>query len=193
MDQEQNILNVEFPRGMRGYSISAVDQFMSDFGERLRVMQAKLEENESETSRLKSELHDAASKLLAYQEKENALLSAMVALEQRKISVERELDADRLRAHTQANDILESAKNDADNLLAETERKAAEMITEALGKCEAEEQRYAELCASYAHMADQIRRAIETQLALLPPDDDNGNISVSAITRTSSEALAQAA
>jgi DivIVA domain-containing protein len=193
MDQEQNILNVEFPRGMRGYSVSAVDQFMSDFGERLRVMQAKLEEHESETSRLRSELEEAAAKLQAYQEKENALASAMVALEQRKISVERELDADRSRARNQANDILESAKSDADNLLADTERKAAEMIEDAQGKCEAEEQRYTQLCASYAHMADQIRRAIETQLALLPPEEENGSISVSAITRTSSEAMAQAA
>lgn len=114
---EAAVLTAEFPRAMRGYSPLAVDDFIRQVGERLNIMQAQLDEQttaaETQTQQIEKltrALESANSIIGSFSEKETAIASAMVAMEQRRVSVERELENARKISRMEADQQIEAAR-----------------------------------------------------------------------------------
>jgi len=169
MTTEANVFYAEFPRAVRGYAPNAVDDFVRQIGERLEALQAQLDEQTARADRLEKELSTAKSNLFAFAEKEAAIANALVATEQRRVGVERELENRRAEAEAQAAQFLDEARQEAENIVNEARQRAEEITNRALEACAAQEERLRALYAEYQDTADRIREALEAHLSLLPP------------------------
>src|SRR5258708_2941296 len=94
MTPETTVLTAEFPRAVRGYSIVAVDDFVSQLGSRLDLLQTRLDEQILRGDRLSEELSRANQAVAEFRNKESALAGALVATEQRREAVRKELDSE---------------------------------------------------------------------------------------------------
>jgi DivIVA domain-containing protein len=185
--KEEMILNVEFPKGVRGYSCAAVDGFVAQMGTRLEAMQAKLEEQTSRADSLAAELEKARQELAAFKEKETAIANAMVAMEQRRVQVEQQNKAAKTEARQEAERIVAEGRETAESVIQEARSSAEEIIAGAEAACTEQQERIRALNAEFVETVERIRRTMEAQLSLLPPA--NGCLSVTkiAITATGAE------
>lgn len=193
MNQVQNLLSVEFPRSVRGYSTTSVDEFVKDMGNRLSALQEELIKRDQACDKMQSELSGSIKKLDEFKTKEGAIANAMVALQQQRISMELEMDNLRKSAEQDAEQVRSTARAEADSMLAEVERKAEEMILLAKAKCDEQEEKYRQLCDSFMITANRIRKTLEAQMALLPHSDSElPEFGISAIA-SDMESITQAA
>lgn len=169
MTTESMGLYADFPKAVRGYATNAVDDFVRQIGERLENLQEALDEKTERVNRLEKELKAANQTLVAFAEKEAAIASALVATEQRRAGVERELESRRAEAAAQAAQIVEEARREAENILDDARKQAAEIISHAESARAAQEERLQKLYADYQETADRIREALEAHISLLPP------------------------
>lgn len=190
-------LIAEFPMAMRGYSRLAVDDFVRQMGQRLQLLEERLNEQTDRAERLTRELDtlkrqhaqeletltarltaekQALDKQLAsvtqdlalYIEKEAAISGGIIAVEQRRVAVERELEIERTNTQLKMEQILADAQTEADEIVREAKRSSEEMITLAEAACTLQEERLRNLCREYDETAARIRRMLEAHLSLLP-------------------------
>jgi|GEM_PF-3434466 DivIVA domain-containing protein len=171
MNLDQNLMSVEFPRAVRGYSTASVDEFVKDMGNRLSALQEELNKREQACEKIQSELDETRKQLDDYKSKESAIANAMVALQQQRIAMESEMDNLRRNTEQEAEQVRSAARNEAASMLAEVERKAEEMILQAKAKCDEQEEKYRQLCDSFMITANRIRKTLEAQMALLPENN----------------------
>jgi cell division septum initiation protein DivIVA len=173
MSNQSNVLIADFPRNVRGYSTVVVDEFVRQIGERLVSLQADLQKQTERAERLEKALEQANHNLCAFSEKESAIASALVAMEQRRTAVEQENDAAKKSAKLRAEEIIASAAVEADQIIAQAQDDAQNITAEATARARAQEERYAALCAQYDATLGNIRRTLEDQLAVLPSPGQN--------------------
>ncbi len=193
MNQDENHLSVEFPRTVRGYSTTSVDEFVKDMGNRLSALQEELNKRDQACEKIQCELNDTRKQLDDYKFKEGAIANAMVALQQQRISMESDMDHLRKCADQDAEQVRSAARTEADSMLADVERKAEEMVLQAKAKCDEQEEKYRQLCDSFMITANRIRKTLEAQMALLP--DSNSELPEFGISAIASdvESINQAA
>ncbi len=190
-------LIAEFPIAVRGYSRLAVDDFVRQMGQRLQLLEERLNEQtdraerltreldtlkrqhaqemETLTARLNAEkqalneqLASVTQDLALYIEKEAAIAGGIIAVEQRRVAVERELEIERTNTQLKMEQILADAQTEADDIVREAKRSSEEMITLAEAACALQEERLRNLCREYDETAARIRRTLEAHLSLLP-------------------------
>lgn len=160
-------LTAQFPRAVRGYAVEAVDDFVRQIGERLDTLQARLNQSEAECTRLRTELESAQNNLTALLSREQAIAAGIVTAEQRKVEVENEIELMRVEAELGRSRIVESGMDEAGRIVAEAQRKADEMLAAAERKTLDQNRRVEELTEQYQQIAAQLRRQLQSQLALL--------------------------
>lgn len=173
MAQRLSNLTATFPTALRGYERIAVDDFIRQMGDRLDELQNRLTEQTERAERLSKELAAAKKELAAFAEKESAIANALVATEQRKAAVEKEIEAQQALARSQAEEIRATAQSQADAMIAEAEENVKEITARGELACSLQEDRLRALCAKYEETAERIRRILEAQLALLPASAAN--------------------
>lgn len=99
----------EFSKGLRGYSVSEVDEFRQRVAEELeRLLKQRAE--------MEDQIHATRDQLRAYQDREKALNDALVLAQQLKAQTEdasrREADLSSREARAEADRILAGAKAD---------------------------------------------------------------------------------
>jgi cell division septum initiation protein DivIVA len=173
MSNESNVLIADFPRNVRGYSTVAVDDFVRQIGERLVALQADLEEQAERADRLEAALDRANRDLSTFSEKESAISSALVAMEQRRAAVDQENEATKKSAKLSGEQIIASARVEAEQIIAQAHDDAQNITAEATARARAQEERLNALCAQYDATLANIRRTLEDQLAVLPTPGQN--------------------
>jgi len=168
MTNDVTVLTADFPKSVRGYSPIAVDDFVREIGARLESLEKQLQEKSSAAEELNKKLQTANNLLAAASAKENAIAGALVAIEQRRVTVEQELEYDRSHSAKLAEQAIAEAQADAEKLTADAEKSAARLLEETRQTRESEEARVSQLRAEYQEIANRIRRALEAQLELLP-------------------------
>lgn len=168
MAQRLSNLTATFPTALRGYERIAVDDFIRQMGDRLDELQNHLTEQTERAERLSKELAATKKELAAFAEKESAIASALVATEQRRAAVEKEIEAQQALARTQAEEILAAAQSQADAMIAEAEENVKQITARGELACSLQEDRLRALLTEYEETAERIRRILEAQLALLP-------------------------
>jgi len=133
------VLAVEFPRAVRGYAPLAVDDFVRQIGGRMEALQAQIEEQTSRADRLQRELEAANRNLAAFIEREAAIANALVAAEQRRVSVDQQIELDRMNAEMECQRLRTETAEKAEALLAEARDLAEETLADA--RAEAQEAR----------------------------------------------------
>src|SRR4051812_40799341 len=101
MTNNENILSAEFPRTFRGYSPIAVDDFVRQLGARLETLQARLNEQTDRNAVLETALNTANRDLTIFIGKEAAISQGIITIEQRRVSVEHEIELARQNAEIQ--------------------------------------------------------------------------------------------
>src|SRR6476660_6667939 len=109
-------LTAELPRSVRGYSVEAVDRLVAELESRQSVLHSKLAKAEEGNRRLIEDLSQCATELAAFREKESTLLSALLAVEERKQSIGVELDTSRSAAQQQIKEMVERATLETERL-----------------------------------------------------------------------------
>ena len=182
MTTNSTVLTADFPRSVRGYSPVAVDDFIRQMGERLETLQAKLDTQTTNAEQLSQELNAAKQKLAAFAEKEAGIAGALVATEQRRIAVERELEKERNNTRLNAEQLIAEANQDREALLDEARRNAEEIAARAEATRLDQEERIRALCAAHDETVARIRQALEAQLSLLPaPGETLASLSISGV------------
>lgn len=190
-------LIAEFPIAVRGYSRLAVDDFVRQMGQRLQLLEERLNEQTDRAERLTRELDtlkrqhaqemetltarltaekqtlneqlaSVSQDLALYIEKEAAIAGGIIAVEQRRVAVERELEIERTNTQLKMEQILADAQTEADDIVREAKRSSEEMIMLAEAACALQEERLRNLCREYDETAARIRRTLEAHLSLLP-------------------------
>lgn len=203
MNSEPNVLCASFPRSMRGYTVSSVDEFVKDMGRRLYELQTAMEAANSECENLREELRESRLRTNAYSDREAALANAAISIEQHRTAVELQMKSELDNAATRAKQILDSAtdnaaayrlqsETDAAEIIADAKNRSEEMIHLADIKCRQEQERLRSLCVEYDATASRMRRTLEAQLSLLPEQgimlsDINFSISATAAVQDTSD------
>lgn len=147
---ENNVLIAHFPRAAMGYAQSAVDDFVRQIGERLEEMQIRLDELSEQNDALNKQAVIAKKEPEYDSSREVALANAMLAIEQRKLTVDIEIEGlreqarrdieatkeatrretDALRGSTirETDGIKEAARREADGILVQTQSESAQII-----------------------------------------------------------------
>jgi cell division septum initiation protein DivIVA len=131
MTPETNTLTAQFPRAMRGYAPMAVDDFIRQLGARLENLQAQLDTQTDRAERLSTDLNAANQALGTYRQNETAIAGALVVSEQRRVTVEKELQEARATAKAEANTILADARRQAEAALTDAQTEADRTLSEA--------------------------------------------------------------
>jgi hypothetical protein len=204
-------LIAEFPMAVRGYSRLAVDDFVRQMGQRLQLLEDRLNEQMDRAERLTRELESlkrqhaqelqtltarlsaekqaldeqlaqVSQDLALYIEKEAAISNGIIAVEQRRVAVERELEIERTNTQLKVEQILADAQTEADEIVREAKRSSEEMITLAQAACALQEERLRNLCREYDVTAERIRRTLEAHLSLLPnPGEMLSDLSIGSV------------
>jgi cell division septum initiation protein DivIVA len=204
-------LIAEFPMAVRGYSRLAVDDFVRQMGQRLQLLEERLNEQTDRAERLTKELDtlkkqhtqelealtvrltserkaldeqlEAVSQDLAmYIEKEAAISGGIIAVEQRRVAVERELEIERTNTQLKVEQILADAQSEADEIVNEAKHTSEELLTLAEAACALQEERLRNLCREYDETAARIRRTLEAHLSLLPnPGEILSSLSIGSV------------
>ncbi len=124
-------LTAELPRAVRGYSVESVDRLVAELESRQTVLQSKLAKAEEGNKRLIEDLSQCATELAAFREKESTLLSALLAVEERKQSIGVELDSSRVAAQQQIRDLVERATLETERLRSDAQIQAKDIIDRA--------------------------------------------------------------
>jgi cell division septum initiation protein DivIVA len=187
---ENNVLVAHFPRSAMGYAQNAVDEFVRQIGERLEEMQSRLDQLTEQNEALEIRATVAQRETEGGGQREAALANAMLAIEQRKLTVDLEIEAikDQARreaeamkdsikretegakeaARREADSLRASAQTESGQILAQARNTAEQMIEEAVSVAAEEEARLQILTAKYDNTIAEMRRLLEAQLALLP-------------------------
>jgi cell division septum initiation protein DivIVA len=193
---ENNVLVAHFPRAAMGYAQGSVDEFVRQIGERLEEMQSRLDQLTDENESLKRHASSGHPSNENTSQREAALANAMLAIEQRKLSVDKEIDSITEQARREAESLKEAAKReteglreaakrDTDSIRSSAQSEAAQivvqariaaeqMIEEAVSATTEEEARLQILCAQYDNTVAEIRRVLEMQLSLIPTSSGLG-------------------
>lgn len=129
MTTEGTILTAEFPRAVRGYSPIAVDDFIRQLGERLDAMQTKLNEQTARANGLQNMVTRANKDLAAYVEKESAISKGIITIEERRVTVEREIELSRQNAALEVEELRSGAEAQAQELLTHAQTQAHDVIS----------------------------------------------------------------
>src|SRR5579872_6208784 len=128
MTNETDVLTADFPRAVRGYSQNAVDAFVRQMGARLSTLETRLDEESDRSEQLAQKLDRANKELAAFTAKEAAITKAIVAMEQRRVTVEQELDQERARATAEVEETFASARAEAEKTLAAAREEAEKIV-----------------------------------------------------------------
>ncbi|HSV75236.1 MAG TPA: DivIVA domain-containing protein [Chthonomonadales bacterium] len=121
------VLAVDFPRAVRGYAPMAVDDFVRQIGGRLEALQSQIDEQASRADRLQRELQAANRNLAAYVGRETAIANALVATEQRRVTVDQQIELDRMNAQVECDRVRSDAQQEAAAVLADALTEANEV------------------------------------------------------------------
>ncbi|MGC8667794.1 MAG: DivIVA domain-containing protein [Chthonomonadales bacterium] len=159
MNKEPAKLIADFPRAVRGYLPSAVDEFVAHMGARLTSLQAELDRQTSRADTLQSELADAKAELAKLREKEQLITSAVLSAEHTRQTARAEADAIRKAADDASKQMYaeaRAAKEDA-------ARKVEHMLAEAEAQAQAIEAKAREAADAIMEQAKASARAMEAQ------------------------------
>ena len=212
MTNNDNILTASFPRSFRGYSPIAVDDFVRQLGARLETLQARLNEQTDKNAVLETALNSANRDLAIFIEKETAISQGIITIEQRRVSVEHEIELARTNAELEiaenlatarteaeemgriareaSNEILASARQIADDTVESARNTAEETTALARSAADLQADRLRALCADYDEATSRIRRTLEAQLSLLPqPNSLLQSLSFGSVAVTTSSSV----
>jgi len=195
MASDSLLLTADFPRTVRGYAPSAVDEFLRSLGSRLDALQNQLDQQAARCEKLTADLSAQAKELAGYRLKEAALAGALVATEQRRAEVEQEAAGLVERAREEAEGLLAHARAEAEQIVGEARVRADQLVAEARQARQAEEARILDLCAEFDAAVETMRRTLEAHLALLPePGSTLAELSLGGLAVADApDSLAQAA
>ena len=195
MASDSLLLTADFPRTVRGYAPSAVDEFLRSLGSRLDALQNQLDQQAARCEKLTADLSAQAKELAGYRLKEAALAGALVATEQRRAEVEQEAAGLVERAWEEAEGLLAHARAEAEQIVGEARVRADQLVAEARQARQAEEARILDLCAEFDAAVETMRRTLEAHLALLPePGSTLAELSLGGLAVADApDSLAQAA
>jgi cell division septum initiation protein DivIVA len=138
MKKEPATLIADFPKAVRGYLPSAVDEFVAHMGARLSALQAEVDRQTARADTLQSEVEALKAELAKFKEKEQLLTSAVLSAEHTRQIARTEADAIRKAAddaskqmYAEARAAKEDAAQKAQQILAEAQNQAAAVKAQA--------------------------------------------------------------
>lgn len=137
-----DIQNKEFAKGMRGYNVSSVDEFMNEIA-------AEYEKLYKENIELKDRLSVLNDSLKQYRAMEDSLQNTLMF------------------AQNTADDVKKNAQEKADFIVADANTKAANMISEAEKKCEEIQLKFDKIQCEFTTFKTKFNSLLDSQKSIL--------------------------
>lgn len=166
---EAQVPSAHFDNSFRGYNRLQVNDYVRMVADQFVALQRTLAEAEERSQEWADRTADLEERLDEYAQREHAISSALVAVEEYRLQVERQAEISQGEAVQSASQILQDARTQAEKILQEAHQESAEARARARAFCSAEAEQLRQLRSEYDSTCERIRNVLESHMSLLPP------------------------
>jgi cell division septum initiation protein DivIVA len=166
---EPHVPAAHFGKALRGYNRLQVNDYVRLVGEQFVSLQQALADADERCRQWEERASELEERLEEYAQREQAISSALVAVEEYRLQVERQAELSHAEAAQTAQQTLAEARTQAERILQEAHQECAEARARARAFCSAEAEQLRQLRAEYDATCRKIRNVLEAHMSLLPP------------------------